>query len=181
MLDGSQVNQSAVAWLVKKQRGAQHPWRLLGYHPPPPLPVPPPTFITVRNPGARGQIYGGDCSLSPCARCRISHDRTGRGMTPGGREGKGGRRWEEDINLRAQGWPRIYQRLMVCGQLAVWALKGPYWAPLMRKGDVSDPKCDANPEPTPCEGAALRPLEALPKSPHRGETSAGMRARTMSI
>lgn len=53
--------------------------------------------------------------------------------------------------------------------------------PLMRKGDVSDPKCDANPEPTPCEGAALRPLEALPKSPRRGETSAGMRARTMSI
>lgn len=52
---------------------------------------------------------------------------------------------------------------------------------LMGKGDVSNPKCDAAPEPAPREGAVLGPLEALPKSPRRGETSAGMRARTMSM
>lgn len=39
--------------------------------------IPPPMFITVKNPAARGQIYRGDCSfsLSP----RMSHKGTGQG------------------------------------------------------------------------------------------------------
>lgn len=62
-----------------------------------------------------------------------------------------------------------------------WGLERAMSGSLMGKGDVCDPKCDAAPEPAPCEGAALGPLKALPKSPHRGEMSAGMSARTMSM
>lgn len=41
--------------------------------------IPPPMFITVKNPAARGQIYRGDCSFSLSARSRISHEGTGQG------------------------------------------------------------------------------------------------------
>lgn len=102
LLDSSQVNQSVTAQLAKKQQEAQHPGVysvLISLCFSPSLL---PRSLLSKNPVARGQIYGGDCSFSLCASLRISHERAGGEMTPEGRNGKG-RRWEEDINLRARG------------------------------------------------------------------------------
>lgn len=171
MLDGSQVNQSAVARLVKKQQGAQHPWRLLSCHPPPPLPIPPPTFITVKNPSAREQIYRGDCSFSLCVCSRISHEGTGRG-TQGQRGGKSAEAWGGGCPAGRDG--------QVCAVRGVLGAGGLPQPPAYVKALLF---CSVARE-TP-QRSDPRPSQSSAESPHplccRGKISAVMDARTMAI
>lgn len=119
LLDGSQVNQSVIAQLAKKQQEAQHPSVrsvLISLHSSPSL-LPRSLLSKKKKTVARGQIYRGDCSFSLCASLRISHERASGEMTPGGRNGKG-RRWEKEINLWAQGG-----RAFIRGELSACSLQ----------------------------------------------------------